>query len=157
MNLQLTSTAFGEGQPIPATYTGDGRDVSPPLQWGNPPQNTQSIALICEDPDAPRGTYTHWVLFNIPAESRALTESIPPEPTLRDGTVQGKNDFGKIGYGGPAPPPGKPHRYVFKLFALDSRLDLKAGATKLQLEKAMEGGHILADGALMGTYGRDKR
>jgi Raf kinase inhibitor-like YbhB/YbcL family protein len=156
MNLELTSAAWREGQPIPAKYTGDGRDLSPPLKWHDPPENTQSFALICEDPDAPRGTYTHWVIFNIPSASRELPEGVPPEATLPDGAIQGKNDFGKIGYGGPAPPPGKPHRYFFKLFALDTHLDLKAGTTKPQLEKAVAGDHVLATGTLMGTYGRQK-
>src|SRR5207249_20350 len=130
MKLELTSTAFREGQPIPKPHTGDGRDLSPPLQWSNPPEKTRSFALICEDPDAPRGTWTHWVLVNIPAESRGLKEGFSKEATEPDGSVQGTNDFGNTGYGGPAPPPGKPHRYFFKLYALDTRLDLPAGVKK---------------------------
>jgi Raf kinase inhibitor-like YbhB/YbcL family protein len=153
MRIELTSTAFQEGQTIPEPYTGDGRNLSPPLRWLDPPAGTKSLALICEDPDAPRGTFTHWVLFNLPAESRELDEGVPPESTLPDGTAQGTNDFGKPGYGGPSPPPGKPHRYVFKLYALDTRLDLGSGATKHQLLETMDG-HVLAEGQLVGRYGR---
>src|SRR5437762_6437024 len=113
MALELTSTAFKEGDTIPKQYTGDGTNAPPPLKWADPPAGTKSFALICEDPDAPRGTFTHWVMWNLPAEARELGEGAPP-----GGAIQGKNDFGKIGYGGPAPPPGKPHRYVFRLDAL---------------------------------------
>jgi Raf kinase inhibitor-like YbhB/YbcL family protein len=153
MSLELTSTAFGEGQAIPSPYTGDGRNLFPPLKWHDPPPGTRSLALICEDPDAPRGTFTHWVLYNLAAESRELGEGVPREATLPDGTTQGTNDFGKVGYGGPAPAPGKPHRYFFKLFALDSQLNLRPGATRHQLLAAMEG-HVMAEGQLMGKYGR---
>src|SRR5262245_6544315 len=156
MSLEITSTAFQEGQPIPKQYTADGRNVSPPLQWSDPPGGTRAFAMVCEDPDAPRGTFTHWVLFNLPAESRELGEGVPAEPTLPKGAAQGNNDFGKPGYGGPSPPPGKPHRYLFKLTALDTRLDLRPGATKDQLQAAMRG-HDLAEGQLTGTYGRTAR
>jgi len=149
--MQLTSTAFGEGATIPQKYTGDGADVSPPLTWSGAPEGTQSFALICDDPDAPRGTWVHWVLSNLPADQKDLPEGA--SSTLPSGARQGKNDFGKTGYGGPAPPPGKPHRYFFKLYALKSALDLAAGATKQQLEKAMKD-HILAQAQLMGKYGR---
>src|SRR5438046_1261428 len=132
MALELTSAAFEEGEPIPEQYTADGRNASPPLEWQNPPAGIRSLALICEDPDAPRGTFTHWVVFNLPAESQELGEGIPAAATLANGTAQGTNDFGKVGYGGPSPPPGKPHRYFFKLYALDRPLDLQAGATKAQ-------------------------
>jgi len=151
--IVLKSTAFEEGQPIPKKYTGDGDDASPPLTWSGTPHGTQSQALICEDPDAPRGTWTHWVLFNLPAETRQLKEGVATTKELPDGSAQGVNDFPKIGYGGPAPPPGKPHRYYFKVYALDARLDLKPGASKQQLLEAMKG-HLLGDGGLMGTYGR---
>ena len=151
--MQLTSSAFSEGATIPKKYTADGADVSPPLQWQGAPQTTKSIALICDDPDAPRGTWVHWVLFNLPADKNELPEGVPATATLTGGARQGKNDFGKLGYGGPSPPKGKPHRYFFKIYALDALLDLKEGATKAQLEKAMAG-HILAQGQLMGTYGR---
>ena len=153
MALELTSTAFQEGATIPEQYTGDGRNASPPLKWGDLPAGTRSLALVCEDPDAPRGTFTHWTAFNLPAEARELSEDVPVEPTLPNGTAQGTNDFGKVGYGGPKPPPGKPHRYFFKLYALDRRLDLQAGAGKEDLRAAMKG-HVLAEGQLMGTYGR---
>jgi Raf kinase inhibitor-like YbhB/YbcL family protein len=146
--MQVTSAAFQEGATIPTQYTGDGKDLSPPLSWTGVPQGTKSLALICDDPDAPRGTWVHWVLFNIPSDQKELAgEKLP------GGARQGKNDFGNIGYGGPAPPKGKPHRYFFKLYALDTTLDLPAGATKAQLEAAMKG-HILAEGQIMGTYQR---
>jgi Raf kinase inhibitor-like YbhB/YbcL family protein len=153
MKIELTSTAFHDGERIPKAYTGDGKDVSPPLRWSEPPQGTKSFALICDDPDAPRGTWVHWVLFNLPAEQRQLEEATPGVEVLASGAKHGKNDFGKIGYGGPAPPPGKPHRYFFKLYALDTVLDLAPGASKSQLVTAMQG-HVLAEGQLMGLYGR---
>src|SRR5438128_7202736 len=153
MALTLTSTAIQEGKPIPKQYTADGQNLSPPLKWTDPPPGTKSFALICEDPDAPRGTFTHWLLFNLPAESRELNEGVPTEATRPNGTLQGTNDFGKVGYGGPSPPPGKPHRYAFKLFALDRPLDVKTGAKEDQLLTAMKG-HILAEGQVTGTYGR---
>jgi Raf kinase inhibitor-like YbhB/YbcL family protein len=149
MSIHITSTAFEEGQPIPKKYSADGPNVSPPLAWDAPPAGTKSLALVCEDPDAPRGTWTHWVLFNLPAETRKLEEGAK----LPGGAVQGTNDFGKLGYGGPSPPPGKPHRYFFKLYALDTQLDLPAGARRQQLLDAVKG-HVLAEGQLMGTYGR---
>src|SRR5437879_4876019 len=120
MPFQLTSTAFAEGEPIPAGHTGDGANRSPALAWSDPPPGTKTLALVCEDPDAPRGTWVHWVLFNLPADSRGLAEGA-------SAGVQGKNDFGAVGYGGPAPPHGKPHRYFFKLHAVDAELKLPAG------------------------------
>jgi Raf kinase inhibitor-like YbhB/YbcL family protein len=153
MALELTSPAFREGDAIPQQYTGDGRNISPPLAWRNPPAGTRSLALTCEDPDAPRGTFTHWVVFNLPAELRELGESIPAETTLPNGMAQGTNDFGQAGYGGPKPPPGKPHRYVFTLYALDQPLDVQPGATKAQLLAAMKG-HVLGEAQLLGTYAR---
>lgn len=153
MELKLSSPAFQEGQAIPMKYTADGRNVPPPLRWTDPPAGTRSFVLICEDPDAPRGTFTHWVLFNVPAEVRELTEEASQEAGLPPGAIQGRNDFGKLGYGGPSPPRGKPHRYFFKLYALDRQLDLRSGATKDQVQAAMKG-HILAEGQLMGTYAR---
>jgi Raf kinase inhibitor-like YbhB/YbcL family protein len=154
--LVLTSSAIADGQAIPARFTADGADVSPPLAWDRVPEGTRSLSLICEDPDAPRGTWTHWVLFNLPADLRQLDENVPKKPTLPNSAVQGNNDFGKPGYGGPSPPPGKPHRYFFKLYALDTPLQLKPGATRQQLLDAMRG-HILDEGQLVGTYGRTKR
>jgi Raf kinase inhibitor-like YbhB/YbcL family protein len=153
MSLSLTSTAFQPGAAIPKQHTGDGADRSPPLRWSEPPTGTSSLALICDDPDAPRGTWVHWVLFNLPAQSRELEEGVPTEGVLGNGAKQGKNDFGQVGYGGPAPPGGKPHRYFFKLYALDTVLDLPVGSSRTQLENAMQG-HVLAEGQLMGTYQR---
>jgi Raf kinase inhibitor-like YbhB/YbcL family protein len=151
--LQITSPAFADGERIPVKHTADGHDVSPELRWGGLPPNTQSIALVCEDPDAPRGIWTHWVLFNLPPDKTMLAEGVSTEKELPDGTRQGKNDFGKIGYGGPSPPKGKPHRYYFKLYALDTKLNLSAGATRQQLLDAIKG-HLVAEGQLMGQYGR---
>jgi Raf kinase inhibitor-like YbhB/YbcL family protein len=146
--MRLVSPAFDEGAAIPKKFTGDGMDVSPPLTWTDAPREARSFALICDDPDAPRGTWVHWVLFNMPADASRLEEG-----GQAAGARQGKNDFGKLGYGGPAPPRGKPHRYQFKLYALDTTLPLPDGSTKQQVEGAMKG-HIVADAQLMGTYGR---
>ena len=153
MTFQLTSSAFQDGRTIPATYTADGADRSPPLAWSGTPVGTASLALICDDPDAPRGTWVHWVLFNLPGDQSELPEHLPTDGTLAGGARQGQNDFGKLGYGGPAPPRGKPHRYFFKLYALDVSLELPAGATKAQLLAAMPG-HVLAEARLLGTYQR---
>ncbi|MFL5243647.1 MAG: YbhB/YbcL family Raf kinase inhibitor-like protein [Gemmataceae bacterium] len=151
--MQLISTAFQENDVIPKQFTADERDVSPPLEWHDVPAGTRSLALICEDPDAPRGTFTHWVAYNLPAESDHLAEGVPPKKTLPNGAAQGINDFSNVGYGGPSPPPGKPHRYYFKLFALDQLLNLEAGTNKIELLAAMKG-HVLGEAQLMGTYGR---
>jgi hypothetical protein len=147
------SSVFQEGERIPAKYTCEGEDISPPLTWGEVPAGTKSFALIVDDPDAPGGVFTHWVLFNLPATSRELPEAVPTQPQLPNGALQGKNDFGKIGYGGPCPPPGSPHRYRFNLYALDQPLELKAGATKKQVLEAIQG-HILAQAQLTGIYQR---
>lgn len=152
MEIKITSTAFEEGGLIPEKYTCDGMDVSPPLAWGSAPEGTKTFALICDDPDAPMGTWVHWVLFNLPASVNELSENIPPERELENGAKQGTNDFMKIGYGGPCPPGGT-HRYYFKLYALDTELNLEAGAKKPQLLNAIEG-HILVEGRLMGRYSR---
>ncbi len=152
MEIKITSSAFEEGGLIPAKYTCDGADVSPPLQWDAVPEGTKSIALICDDPDAPMGTWVHWVLFNLPAEAKELAQNIPAEETLPNGAMQGVSDFGRIGYGGPCPPGGT-HRYFFKIYALDTEVGLQAGADKRQLLKAMEG-HILEQGQLIGKYKR---
>jgi Raf kinase inhibitor-like YbhB/YbcL family protein len=153
MTIELTSTAFEEGGSIPAKLTCAGEDVSPYLEWHNVPEGTKSLALICDDPDAPMGTWVHWVIYGIPADTTSLAEGVPPKESIDGVALQGKNDFKRIGYGGPCPPPGKPHRYYFKLYALDTEPDLKPGATKKDLEKAMKG-HILAQGQLMGTFKR---
>ncbi len=153
MVLTVSSQAFEEGSRIPTKYSCQGQDVSPALQWGEPPEGTQSFALIVDDPDAPGGVFTHWVLFNIASDSRGLPEAVPTQAELPTGAVQGKNGFGRIGYGGPCPPPGHPHRYQFSLYALDQPLALKAGVSKKQLLDAMKG-HIVAQGQLTGTYQR---
>ena len=152
-SFTLGSTAFSNGGPIAARYTCDGADLSPAITWSGAPDRTQSLALIADDPDAPMGTWTHWLLWNIPARATLLSEDAPKVEVLDNGVRQGINDFQRIGYGGPCPPPGKPHRYYFKLYALDTRLDLKPGATKSELERAMAP-HILAQTQYMGTYGR---
>ena len=153
MTLSLSSTAFKEGDRIPVKYTCDGEDISPPLVWGEPPHKIQTFALIVDDPDAPGGVFTHWVLFNVPGNVRQLGEGVPAQEQLQNGTLQGKNDFGKVGYGGPCPPRGPAHRYRFTVYALDKPLDLKPSASKKQLLDAMKG-HILAQGQLLGTYQR---
>jgi Raf kinase inhibitor-like YbhB/YbcL family protein len=156
MTLRLTSPAFGEGGMIPKAYTCDGANRSPPLAWSGVPSPARSLALVCDDPDAPSGTWSHWVLFNLPPEVRSLREGLPPDDPLGlvAGTPvrQGENDFGKIGYGGPCPPGGT-HRYRFRLFALDTMLELKAGATRSTLIEAVKG-HVLAHGLLTGKYAR---
>lgn len=152
MEIKINSTAFKDGEFIPKKYTCDGDNVSPPLEWSEVPKATQSIALICDDPDAPMGTWVHWVIFNIPALVKKLSENIKAAKVLEDGTVQGNNDFRKIGYGGPCPPGGT-HRYHFKIYALDKRIELTPGATKDELIREM-GGHILAEGEQMGKYSR---
>ncbi|MGQ9674030.1 MAG: YbhB/YbcL family Raf kinase inhibitor-like protein [Candidatus Aminicenantales bacterium] len=154
MDIKIISSAFKEGEMIPRKYTCDGEDISPPLAWSGVPENAQSIALISDDPDAPMGTWVHWVLFNLPATENSLPEGIPPDKELSHGAKQGRNDFRRIGYGGPCPPSGT-HRYFFKLYALDTILSLAAGATKAELLKAMEG-HIVAQGQLMGKYKRQR-
>ena len=153
MVLDLGSSAFAEGERIPSKYTADGADVSPPLAWGEPPEGTGCFALISDDPDAPVGTWVHWVVYNIPASARGLDEGVPADEKLADGTLQGTTDFGRVGYGGPAPPPGKDHRYFFKLYALDSKLDLAPGAGKKEALAAMEG-HVLEKSETMGVYRR---
>lgn len=153
MPIDLTSTSFLPGATIPKEFTGDGADRSPPLRWTAPPSGTRSLALICDDPDAPRGTWVHWVLFNIPADCLELPEGAAKTDSLESGVKQGRNDFGKIGYDGPAPPRGQVHRYFFKIYALDFVPSLSGGVTKAKLLEAIKG-HILAEGHLMGTYER---
>lgn len=146
--MVITSTAFAAGEPIPAQYTCTGADTSPPLAWADAPAEAQSFALIFDDPDAPGGTWVHWLLFNLPADTRSLTENTAPP----NGTRTGKNSWGRTDYGGPCPPSGT-HRYLFKLYALDTPLNLDNGATKTELLSAMDG-HILAETSLMGTFSR---
>ena len=151
--LYVDSQAFDHNQSIPVKHTCDGEDVSPPLSWKEEVGGIRSYAVVVDDPDAPGRTFTHWVLFNLPPDSRSLPENIPKQATLDNGAVHGKNDFGKMGYGGPCPPSGKPHRYRFHVYALDKMLDLQPGTSKDSLLKAMEG-HILADSEITGMYGR---
>jgi len=151
--LQLTSSAFAEGTSIPARYTCDDKNVSPPLKWNGVPPGAKSLVLIADDPDAPAGTWVHWVLYDLPASTTELPEDLPAEQYVPGGAKQGLNDFKKPGYGGPCPPPGKAHRYLFKIYALDEQLGLKPGATKKIVERAMEK-HILGNGQLLGTYKR---
>ncbi len=150
MTFSFSSPAFGHGQPIPAVYTCKGRNISPPLTWSDLPQGTKSLALIMDDPDAPLGTWVHWVIYNIPPTRTGLEEALPSEERLADGSLQGKNSWRRIGYGGPCPPSGT-HRYYFRLYALDSMLSLAPGAMKEQLLQAMQG-HILAQAEWMGTF-----
>lgn len=152
MSIELTSPAFAHGEAIPARYSCDGDDISPPLQWQNVPAGTESLALIMDDPDAPRGTWVHWVLYDLPPETSELPENAAMAGSLPGGSSQGTNSWNRLGFGGPCPPSGT-HRYFFKLYALDTQLDLAAGATKDQLLVAMEG-HILGQGELVGTYAR---
>jgi len=155
MAFQITSTAFTEGAPIPVRHTCDDKDLSPALAWAGAPQGTKSFALICDDPDAPIGTWVHWVVFNIPADSAGLPEGVPAVEKLPNGTIQGKNGWHKIGYGGPCPPPGKPHRYFFKLYALDTLLALDSSADKKAVLNAVKG-HALGEAQWMGTYARKR-
>jgi Raf kinase inhibitor-like YbhB/YbcL family protein len=149
----LTSAAFRSNGPISKKYTCDGDDISPPLSWTAPPEGTKSFALILDDPDAPVGTWVHWVLFNIPADTRSLPEDAPADDQLPDGSRHGKNSWRRVGYGGPCPPPGSAHTYVFKLYALAAKLDLPAGATMENVTDASTG-KILARAELRGSYSR---
>jgi len=152
MAFELRSSAFDQGAAIPVKYSCDGEDVSPPLEWVNPPQDVQSFVLINDDPDAPVGTWDHWILYNLPPEARSLPEAIPSDAELPDGSRHGQNSWRRLGYGGPCPPSGT-HRYFFRLYASDTTFDLASGANKKQLLQAMEG-HILGQAELMGVYSR---
>ena len=151
--IGITSPSFSEGSAIPSRYTCDGEDLSPPLSWSGIPQGTRSLALIADDPDAPGGTWVHWVLYAVAPDVTEIEEGSAGAVSTAIGAIDGTNDFRRLGYGGPCPPPGGPHRYLFKLFALDSEPELNEGATKKDLVRAMEG-HVLAEGRLMGTYRR---
>ncbi len=152
VKIIVTSAAFQEGGMIPKKYTCDGADISPPLAWSTAPEAAKSIALICDDPDAPMGTWVHWVVYDLPRQSTGLPEGVRVSEKIEGGGSQGVSDFRKLGYGGPCPPSGT-HRYFFKVYALDAKLELGGKVTKAQLLKAMEG-HILAEGQLMGKYKR---
>jgi len=153
MNLVLRSTAFEPKAKIPDVFTCDSSNVSPPLVWENVPEGTKSFALICDDPDAPVGTWVHWVIYNIPGTAKGLSEKVPAVEKLKDGTLQGKNDFGRLGYGGPCPPRGKPHRYFFRLYALDTVLPGPSGLRKKQLLTAIEG-HVIETAEFYSIYER---
>lgn len=153
MGFALESPQFKEGSDIPRQLTCDGEDVSPLLRWDGAPAGTKSFSLVTEDPDAPIGTFIHWVIYNLPESTKELAENLPGQKELPNGARQGRNDFGKIGYGGPCPPRGPAHRYYFRLYALDGKLELAPGASRGELDKAMKG-HVLAQAELMGRYKR---
>ena len=157
LTISIESPAFTSGGAIPKLYTCDGANVSPPLTWSGIPENAVTLALICEDPDAPRGTWTHWLIFDVPANVKELSEGVPAQERVTVTTggetaTQGKNDFGKTGYGGPCPPAGS-HRYMFRIYALDTKLGLGPKTTRQDLLRSIKS-HVLADGQLMGTYSR---
>src|SRR5271165_7216095 len=153
MSFQISSSAFSPGETIPKKFTCDGPDLSPQLSWREAPEGAQSFALIMDDPDAPVGTWVHWMLYDLPGDMKGLPEGVAKVEQLDSGARQGRNDFGNIGYGGPCPPGSKVHRYFFKLYALNAKLNLRAGASKKDLEQAMKG-HILGQTEVMGKYGR---
>jgi len=153
MVLEIKSQAFRDGGFIPDEYTCKGKDVSPPLEWMGVPEETKGFALICDDPDAPMKTWVHWVLYDIPADKRGLPENVAKTNTLPDGSKQGVTDFGSVGYGGPAAPPGRAHRYFFKLYALGSGPALPPGLTRDELLEAIEG-HVIAAAQIMGKFKR---
>jgi Raf kinase inhibitor-like YbhB/YbcL family protein len=153
MIINVSSPAFRQGETIPTKYTADGDNVSPPLEWSGVPLGTKCLALVCDDPDAPKGTWVHWLLYGIPPDRTSLNEGVPRDPSVEGLGAQGTTDFRRTGYGGPARPHGKPHRYFFRLFALDQRPSLKPGAKRPELEEAMKG-HVLAQGQLMARYQR---
>ena len=153
MAFELKSKSFGNGSFIPPEYTCEGRDISPQLEWEGVPEGTKSFALISDDPDAPMGTWVHWVLYDIPADKRSLPEGVRKDRVLDDGSKQGMTDFGRVGYAGPCPPPGSPHRYFFRIYALRAKPDLKPGLTKSRLLDAIEG-HVIDKAELMGKFQR---
>lgn len=153
--MRISSPEFEHGARIPRLYTCEGDDVSPPLAFDDVPDRAVSLALIVDDPDAPRGTFDHWLIWNIPSRVRTLPEAIPPQEVVEGlgPAAQGENDFGRIGYGGPCPPAGRPHRYRFRLYALDGVLDLSPGVGRERLERAMDG-HVVGEAELVGVFGR---
>jgi Raf kinase inhibitor-like YbhB/YbcL family protein len=153
MGFELSSPSFHASDAIPRKFTCDGEDVSPTLAWSAAPAGTASLCLIMDDPDAPAGTWVHWVLYDLPGATTNLAENVPKERELAGGARQGRNSFGRIGYGGPCPPPGPPHRYFIRLYALDTKTNLKPGATRAEVDRATKG-HILAQAELMGRYKR---
>jgi Raf kinase inhibitor-like YbhB/YbcL family protein len=153
MSFQLASAAFSGNEMIPKKFTCEGADLSPQLSWNGAPSSTKTFALIMDDPDAPVGTWVHWVLYNLPPNIKELPEGVEKQEHLSNGALQGRNDFRKTGYGGPCPPAGKPHRYFFKLYALDISLDLKPGTSKADIERAIQN-HTLGQAELVGRFGR---
>jgi len=153
MAFILKSSCLKEGEMIDEKYTCDGIDISIPLNWSDPPEGTKSFALTADDPDAPSGTWVHWIVFDLPADARGLAEGVPPRKILDNGAKQGVNDFRRVGYGGPCPPTGPAHRYVFTLYALNRKIELDAGLTKHDLLRAIRG-HVLAQAQLVGIYKR---
>jgi Raf kinase inhibitor-like YbhB/YbcL family protein len=153
MTFTLTSPVFASGDSIPNPYTCQGADISPALTWSGQSIQAMSLALVVDDPDAPAGTWVHWLIWNIPATTNLLPENISKQERLGTGAMQGRNDFGKVGYNGPCPPPGHTHRYFFRLYALDVKLTLAPGTKRKELDAAMEG-HILAQAEYMGTFSR---
>ena len=153
MGINLISDVFDEGEMIPARHTCDDINVSPPLRWDSLPERTISFAILCEDPDAPMGTWTHWIIFNIPPDIMELSAEIKKEEKLEKGMIQGINDFGYAGYGGPCPPEGEKHRYFFRIYALDTTLNIGPGAKREEFLKALNE-NVLDEGQLMGIYGR---
>jgi hypothetical protein len=151
--LELKTTSFTAGGSIPRQFTCDASDISPALAWTDPPPGTQTFAIIEDDPDAPSGTFVHWVIYDLPANSRRLPQALSKNGQIPDGGRQGTNDFSRTGYSGPCPPPGRPHRYFIRLYALDGKLNLPPGTTRSELDAAMKG-HILAQAELMGRYQR---
>ncbi len=155
MSFEITSSAFDKGEVIPAKYTCDGSDRSPGLTWHGVPREAKSLVLVSDDPDAPAGSWVHWVVYNIPAGASGLAEGVPPEEIVEHGAAQGRNDFGRLGYGGPCPPPGKPHRYFFRLFALDANLKLPPGLQRSEVMERVKD-HILTETQVMGYYSRSR-
>jgi Raf kinase inhibitor-like YbhB/YbcL family protein len=153
LTLTVSSTAFAGGGQIPTNYTCNGGNVSPPLAWSGQPEATEAFAVVMDDPDAPDGLFTHWIVFNLPSDSRQLPEGVPTQEQLSSGAMQGTNDFGNTGYGGPCPPTGTAHQYSISVYALDQPLDLLVGVTRGWLDHAMHG-HILARGQITGTFQR---
>lgn len=153
MALEMKSSAFRPNETIPVKHTCSGEDVSPPLSWQDVPQGTVSLALICDDPDAPGGSWVHWVIYNIPADSTDMPEGVAQEERIGEWIYQGVNDFNRIGYNGPCPPRGRPHRYIFTIYALDTTLDFRGKVNKESLLRAMKG-HVLGQGSLIGKFGR---
>jgi Raf kinase inhibitor-like YbhB/YbcL family protein len=151
--ITVSSTAFADSATIPKQYTCEGMDMSPPLAWSGVPSAAKTVAMILDDPDAPMGTWTHWIIWNIPASTTSLSEGMPKDATVSGGIRQGRNSWPKTGYGGPCPPPGKPHHYYFTVYTLDTTLSLPDSTNRAQLEAAMKG-HILAQGQLLGMYAK---